>query len=424
MSVAEPKIRIETREELVYMLAEAAAIEHNLMACYLYAAWGLKRGERDGLTAQQAATVVRWRQAINSVAIEEMAHLALACNLATAIGAGPHLSRPNFPIPPGYHPSGVVLELAGFSRATLDHFIYLERPEGRELIDSAEFVHPAEYHRTQRKGRLMPSAQDYATVGHLYRGIRHGLVVLCHHHGEELVFCGDPASQIGPSDASLPGLTVISDLSGAEAAIATIIEQGEGGPRHNDNSHYNRFLKVREEYDSFIAEDASFEPSFPVARNPTTSGFHGEHRMLVDAPEASLVLDLANSVYGHVLRCLVQAFGRGADSAGKRLFVDAAIDLMEVLPVVASHLASLPAGAALPGVNAGMTFTMLRDVARIPLGPGEMRVMAERVAEMAGHARHIFPAGHELARVADSLDRILATFNVPELKELASGVGA
>src|SRR5665213_3892936 len=132
----EPKIRIETREELIYLLAEAASIEHNLMCCYLYAAWSLKRGERDGLTAAQAVAVQRWKRAIDSVAVEEMVHLALASNLASAIGGAPHFSRPNFPIPPGYHPSGVVVELAGFSPTVLDHFIFLERPEGKQLSDS------------------------------------------------------------------------------------------------------------------------------------------------------------------------------------------------------------------------------------------------------------------------------------------------
>jgi hypothetical protein len=188
MAKAEPKIRLETREELIYLLAEAASIEHDVMCCDLHAAWSLKRGERDGLTAQQAEIVSRWKRAITAVAIEEMAHLTLACNLATAIGAGPHLSRPNFPIPPGYHPSGIVAELAGFSPAALAHCIFLERPEGKELSDSTEFVHPADYHRTQPKGRLMPSAQDYTTIGHLYRGIRHGFVVLSHHLGETALF--------------------------------------------------------------------------------------------------------------------------------------------------------------------------------------------------------------------------------------------
>ncbi len=422
MAQEEPKIRIETREELIYLLAEASAIEHNLMCCYLYAAWSLKRGERDGLTAVQAAAVKRWRRAITSVAIEEMTHLALASNLMVAIGAGPHLSRPNFPVPAGYHPSGVVVELAGFSRAVLDHFIFLERPEGKELRDSSEFVHPADYHRTMPKGRLMPSAQDYGTVGHLYRGIRHGLAVLAHHIGEAALFCGDHASQVGPGDAGLPGLSVITDLKSAEDAIETIIEQGEGAPSHSEDSHYSRFLKVRDEYEAFLAADPEFAPAFPVAHNPTMRPpLDKANRVHVNSHEAAPVLDLANSLYGHMVRCLVQAFGRGAEDAeGKRFFVDMAIDLMEQLPAIGSYLASLPANHTHPGVNAGITFTTLRDTTRLPPGSAEKRMMAERVAEIAKHARHVFPAGHELAGVADTLDKLVARFAVTNLKTVGA----
>ena len=422
MNEAEPKIRIETREELIYLLAEAAAIEHNLMCCYLYAAWSLKRGERDGLTRHQAEAVTRWKRAIVSVAVEEMTHLALASNLSSAIGGAPHLSRPNFPIPPGYHPSGVVVELARFSPAVLDHFIFLERPEGKELSDSTEFVHPNDYHRTQPKGRLMPHAQDYKTVGHLYRGIRHGFSVLAHHIGEPALFCGEPQSQIGHGDLSLPGITVVSSLATADQAIETIIEQGEGAPGHSDDSHYNRFVNVRREYQEFVAADPSFNPAFPVAHNPVMHRpLDPANRVFIDEPEAASVLDFANALYSHTLRCLVQAFGRGAeDEAGKRLFLNAAIDHMELLSSVGPHLASLPASKSYPGVNAGVTFTMLRDVARIPRGPAEMRMMAERVAEMATHARHIFPAGHELAGIAATLERIMASFGVADLKTVGT----
>ncbi len=418
MAEAEPKIRIETREELVYLLAEAAAIEHNLLDCYLYAAWSLKRGERDGLTAEQAEAVTRWRRAIVSVAIEEMCHLTLASNLAISIGAGPHLSRPNFPIPAGYHPSGLVAELARFSHAVLDHFIFLERPEGKELTDSSEFVHPADYHRTQPKGRLMPSAQDYGTVGHLYRGIRHGFVVLAHHIGEEALFCGDVAAQIGPDLASLPGLMIVTDLKSAEEAIETIIEQGEGAPGHSENSHYNRFVKVRQEYNDFLAADPAFEPAFPVAHNPVMRRpFDERERVFIDAPEAAKVLDLANSMYGHMLRCLVQAFGRRAgEEDDKRLFVDSAIELMELLQPVGRHLASLPASKSHAGVNAGVTFTMLRDIAKLPPGPGEKRMMAERVVEIAKHARYVFPSGHELAGIAEKLDKIASGFGIATVR--------
>ncbi len=421
MAHEEPKIRIETREELIYLLAEAAAVEHSLMCSYLYAAWSLKRRESDGLTAEQAVAVNRWKRIITSVAIEEMTHLTLANNLLISIGAGPHLSRPNFPVPPTYYPTGIVVELARFSPAVLDHFIFLERPEGKELQDATEFVHPLDYHRTMPKGRLMPSAQDYTTQGHLYRGIRHGLVVLAHHVGEQSLFCGNVASQIGPGDASLPGLTTVRDLQSAEDAIQTIIEQGEGAPAHSENSHYNRFLTVRHEYDAFAAADPSFAPAFPVAHNPVMrKPLNPENRVHIDSAEAARVLDFANSLYGHMLRCLVQAFGRGDDEEGKRLFVGTAIDLMEILPGVSGHLASLPASHHHPGVNAGITFTMLRDIAQLPHGPGEKRMMAERVAELGKQARHIFSPGHELAGSAEALDKIVANFHVEGLKTVGS----
>jgi CDGSH-type Zn-finger protein/uncharacterized Fe-S cluster protein YjdI len=422
----EPKIRIETREELIYLLAEAAAIEHNLMCCYLYAAWSLKRGERDGLTAHQAEAVSRWKRAIVSVAVEEMTHLALASNLTAAIGGSPHFTRPNFPIPAGYHPSGVVVELARFSPAVLDHFIFLERPEGKELSDSTEFVHPADYHRTQPKGRLMPHAQDYNTVGHLYRGIRHGLEVLSRHLGEATLFCGDVAGQIGPDDVHLPGIVAVSDLKSAEAAIETIIEQGEGAPDHSEDSHYSRFLRVRREYDEFIAADPSFEPAFPVAHNPVMRApLDPAHRVFIDHPLSAKVLDLANAIYSHALRCLVQSYGRRADDAAtKRLYVDAAIDLMFVLTEVGPYLASLPAGKSHPNVNAGVTFTMLRDLARLPSGPAETRIIAERFAEMAHHARSVCPLGHELAHIADAIDKIGAKFGSPEVRTVAKAAAA
>ena len=421
MAGSEPKIRIETREELIYLLAEAASVEHSLMCSYLYAAWSLKRGEMDGLTAAQAELVKRWKRVITSVAVEEMTHLTLANNLLVAIGAGPHLSRPNFPVPPTQYPSGIVVELEHFSPAVLDHFIYLERPEGKELHDAAEFVHPLDYHRTLPKGRLMPSSQDYTTQGHLYRGVRHGFVVLAHHIGEKALFCGDPAAQIGPGDAALPGLAVVTDLASAEAAIQTIIEQGEGAPAHSENSHYSRFLRVKDEYAACMADDPSFQPAFPAAHNPVMrKPLDPEHRVHIDAPEAARVLDFANSLYGHMLRCLVQAYGRGDDRDGKRLFVNTAIDLMEVLPPVAEHLASLPAGAAHPGVNAGITFTMLRDIAKVPAGTGERRMMAERLVELARHARRIFPAGDALAGIAATLDGMATDFGVTNLRTVGS----
>jgi hypothetical protein len=174
-AVAEPAIRIESREQLLYLLTEAAEIEHNLMCCYLFAAFSLKSNVEESVSESELSAIRRWRQAIIAVAIEEMTHLALVANLTTALGGAAHFSRPNFPVGAGLYPSGVVIKLAPFDRDTLQHFIYLERPEGLDVPDGKGFSAASNYVRETVTGKCMPSAQDYRTVGHLYRALDEGL---------------------------------------------------------------------------------------------------------------------------------------------------------------------------------------------------------------------------------------------------------
>src|SRR5262245_49941439 len=136
---SEPEIIVRDREQLITLLTEAAEIEHGLMCCYLYAAFSLKTADESGLSPAQLEATRRWRGVILDVAVEEMLHLGLVANLLTAIGATPHFSRPNFPVAPGYHPAGVVVELAPFSKETIDHFVFLERPEGGDLTYGSVF---------------------------------------------------------------------------------------------------------------------------------------------------------------------------------------------------------------------------------------------------------------------------------------------
>ena len=89
---------IEHREALIYMLCEAAELEHGIMCQYLFAAFTLKQSEGEGLTEEELTATRRWRSVISHVATQEMLHLALVQNLLSAVGAAPHLVRPNFPI--------------------------------------------------------------------------------------------------------------------------------------------------------------------------------------------------------------------------------------------------------------------------------------------------------------------------------------
>src|SRR5262252_2171898 len=54
-----------------------------------------------------------------------MQHVALPTNLLTALGAVPHLHRPNFAIRCQWYPPDVRLALVPFGEAVLRHFMYL-----------------------------------------------------------------------------------------------------------------------------------------------------------------------------------------------------------------------------------------------------------------------------------------------------------
>src|SRR5207248_10558622 len=133
MNDVTPAPALTQREVLLHALYEAAELEHNLMCTYLYAAFSLKDG--DGLSAEEAAAVKRWRDVLIGVAIEEMGHLTAVWNITAALGGAPRFGRGNFPLDPGYLPAGVVVKLAPFNAATLQHFVLLERPRGSGECD-------------------------------------------------------------------------------------------------------------------------------------------------------------------------------------------------------------------------------------------------------------------------------------------------
>jgi Ferritin-like len=165
---AEPVLKVETREELVYLLGQACEIEHGLMCEYLYAQFSLKRGLDEGLTPAQLTRVQAWEAALISVIKQEMLHLALSTNTLTAIGAAPHFERPNFPILSRWYPPGVQIALVPFGERALRHFIYLERPEGMALDDAAGFA--AARHAqplTAGDAGLVAVPEEWRTVGHL-----------------------------------------------------------------------------------------------------------------------------------------------------------------------------------------------------------------------------------------------------------------
>ena len=128
--MVEPRVVVAHREDVWWLLSEAAQLEHMIMCQYLFAEFSLKQGTDEGLTAEQAEVVDRWRETLHSIAVEEMLHLALVANLSTAIGAAPTFGRPNFPQRSGYFPSPIQLDLQPFGEQALQHSCISSGPRG------------------------------------------------------------------------------------------------------------------------------------------------------------------------------------------------------------------------------------------------------------------------------------------------------
>ena len=221
LAAPEAPFVIEHREALIYMLCEAAELEHGIMCQYLYAAFSLKQTADEGLTAEEAEAVQRWRKTISHVATQEMLHLSLVQNLLSAIGCAPHLSRANFPHPASSYPAGVHLALLPFGEPALQHFMFLERPEGMDLDDAQGMAAFGRARPAMQPGEIVPHGQDFATVGHLYRSIEAGIAHLADKFGERWLFVGPPRAQATEQYFVWPELVAVTDVASRRSGPST-----------------------------------------------------------------------------------------------------------------------------------------------------------------------------------------------------------
>ncbi|HET6711361.1 ferritin-like protein [Amycolatopsis sp.] len=224
---------IDTLDDLRRHLQWAIELEHATIPPYLCALYSL-----DTARNPEAAQVV------GTVLAEEMIHLALAANLLNAVGGAPKLDTPEL-LPPYPHPlphgdRSVHVHLAPFGPDALELFLRIEQPASADDP---------------------PQGDEYRTIGQFYAAIEAGLRTLCDKLGEEQVFSGDPARQIGELHMRGGGGEVlpVHDLKSASAALAEIVEQGEGAgrtdvwdgdrdvfhPEREEVAHFYRFQELR-----------------------------------------------------------------------------------------------------------------------------------------------------------------------------------
>jgi len=380
---AEPVLKVDTREELVYLLGQACEIEHGLMCEYLYAQFSLKRGTDEGLTPAQLVRVQAWEAAMISVIKQEMLHLALATNVLTAIGAAPHFERPNFPILSHWYPPGVQIALVPFGERALRHFIYLERPEGMALDDAAGFA--ADQHAqplTVDDAGLVAVPEEWQTVGHLYRGIEAGLANLCARYGEDAVFIGPTQAQAVTDIFEWPELIAVTDLASAGRAIETIVEQGEGARGDWIRSHFGTFVGILEDLLAEQAADPAFNPARPVEPGFVRLPPDVDAGTVIEDRTTVQVADLANGVYEVVLQVLSRYYIHHGETAAEfDTLARTAKHLMNwVMRALGPVLTTLPVGPSHPGRTAGPAFDIARPaIFLLPHQDAAWKIIKERL---------------------------------------------
>ncbi len=317
----------------------AIELEHSTIPAYLYAYYSL-----DPQANAAAAGILK------SIAVEEMLHMALAANVLSAIGGQPAISSPQFvPTYPGPLPGGVegqlVVGLRRLDAVQLDAFIDLEQPR-HHVSDAADV------------GRV-----GGVTIGEFYLSIAEALGRL----GPE-VFTGSPRRQIGPD--LIFGAVVVSDPASAAAALAVIIEQGEGtgssplevaGYGGNDVAHYYRLLEIRQgrrlvpdpagrDGYSYTGEACGVDPNgvWALPENPTSRTYRPRSRV-------AELNDTFNADYTHLLDVL-HAFTNGRANAAT---LERAIGMMKGLDETAR---ALVAAGLDDGRMAGPTFEWVLGV--------------------------------------------------------------
>ena len=379
------------------------------MCTYLYAAFSLRNGETEGLSPDEAIAVAGWRRVILNVAVEEMSHLAAVWNITAALGGAPRFGRGNFPLDPGALPAGIVVRLAPFSAAVVQHFVHLERPANSTEPDGEGFTIEREFKRGVDSVRLTPMALDYETVGAFYATLGAKLKAFATHLGEEAAFSGDPLLQLSPAELAVAGARPVICMKTALAAFATIVEQGEGAPENSSGSHYQKFLGIRAELRQRLAANPNFQPAFPAAHNPVLRPPLAQHgRVWIEHEEAAETVDLANTGYALMLRLLAHSYLVTRPLPEKTLAVDLSMGLMRAVTLLAERAARLPAGPSNPGCNAGMSFTALRDAASLPPGASTRRFFSERLHEMAEAADALAQNGDPRVLSAARIVRELA----------------
>ena len=414
---------IESRDELIYLLSEAAAVEHSLMCQYLFCAFSLKSDASEGVTDEQMNHISNWERFILMVARQEMEHLGLACNLLSAIGAAPYFSHPNFPYPTSLYRHWMSLDR--FSAQTLKKFICFERPRKVEPGDA--FCTEPYLQNAALAEAVSPVPLPYETVEELYDAIRAGFDNLAKKNSN--LFIGPLAAQVTGDElatnfirkgATGGGYDIfmmpVTDLATAQQVLDLIIRQGEASEidpaaEEYELSHFRAFHRIYKDLQKFQAADPSFEPARAVVSNPVLYADTARKvQTVITDCNSRAVLDLLDGAYEVMLLLLIRFFAHTDDNQALLQEVQATAFfpfMTMVIRPTTEVLTTLPAFSVGGRERAGPSFQVYPNLGFLPHNRSAWNVLYERFQELADDAKEISRSPgmpERMSYIAESLE--------------------
>lgn len=377
------------------LLQTAILIEHSTIPPYLTALYSIK----DGTNALAS-------QIIRSVAVEEMLHMIMVCNVMNSVSIQPHVNQEqNYPVYPMKLPMNVdfYVGLEKFSTNSIATFIAIESPSN-PLVKAPVYDHPAELNTAFTKRAAVQEnnlwtlenmqafiMENVHTIGEYYDILFFYISVFqilayYQEHGkfpqsfEELnrggIFTGDPAKQIRPEQYYGSGgkLHAVEALEGVIAVFQEIKGQGEGAddsifdvdPSQFEEgaelAHYFRFKEVFHEhfylngnYKPFMDENGMMPVNTPPTGKPLPVDWNEAYPMKENPKLADYIhndaLHAQGAEFNKTYRRLLDAIQSAVEGNQKEL--EKSIMYMYALKEQAVNLMKQPLDSQ---YNAGPTF--------------------------------------------------------------------
>jgi Ferritin-like len=329
---------IKTLADALDLLQLAVELEFSTLPPYLYALYSIKPG-----TNAEASNLIR------SVAMQEMTHMCLACNILNALGRNPVLTAPKYPGPlPGSITGGgkqpLIVHLYPFSKEAMAQAMSIEEPEAGPI----EFPHELG----------LAAAPTFMTIGQFYHHLDDFL--------KKLAASDWKASHNQLDDHQfLPGqIFPVNKYADAHQAIQDIVSEGEGTREtpldfQGEVSHYYRFGELFYDQQLTKADNpkgyvwgkklgVDWNGVYPAITDP------GSHDFSQDPAEARAAQDACDKAYTRLVQELQRAVTGEAGRLGN------AVRAMFDLRIAARHALTVP--LAVPTQVSGPSFRYRPDL--------------------------------------------------------------